>query len=1075
MVLAIVFSWRLSTGSIPLPFLSSHIEAKLEALEIGLEVNIGEVVLFWRGWGNPIELSVQDVEIIKTNNTLRSKVPEILFALSEIALIKGEIAPRTIKLIRPEIIIKKGSETKLEQNLTENRPLVEQLEGIKLFYFLSNLTEDKTFRYLEKLYLRESKIIIRGHEQDLFWSPASEVELFWDSFGTRGKFSFLLENDKDLSNLEVLLSYRKITNILQLTADFGKISLAPIAPIFQDLVPLRVFNVPFSGNIFLEIPLDGRGEKFGFDLKGEEGTLNLPFLFSEPIQIQDVSFRGTYTGKTKITEIENLRVKIKPNSFVRLSQLNKHLLPLRSFSMQASYDSSSGFLNMSRFKADLSGSKITLSGIASGLTRNREIGAVVSVNMNHIPVNDIKSYWPASLGKVNRAFVLNSISSGDLRNLNLDTVFSIRKDGSLKASLVDFVAEMDGIEVKSLYPNFIVKDIIGKLKFSLKESIINLKSGKLKNLDLVDGKVLLSGFDQIDQIAVIKLKIIGAVSEKINFIKTHSINLTTNLKNFSNVIKGEAETKLDASFNLGGDLNLENIIFSIQSKIKNFRLLGLFGDSEIRSDLIDIKATNDKMIVSGDLSLDATPIRLVWEEMFTRKSLFKSQFKLLVSIKDSNDINYSAFNLPISLKNYFKGALDAEVQITNFDGQNQKIKIRTDLTQANLLVPGLNWRKGIGQVAQGGVDFSRRNGSVLGSPSFFFKAKDFRIKGHANYGERGILLQYVEFDEMSHGLSNFKAKVIPREEGPWEVRVSGHSFDFASKWEEIGAEKETSKNDSRHFPNLSLYLDVDNVWLTKKNSLTDFSGEFFYNNNRWDKIQIKAKINGDTSFVMSVEPNMKGDRVLNITSNNAGQTLQFFDFFGEMLGGELNVTGVYDDSVMDEPLSGFVEIKNFRVVNTPVLTRMLSILSLTGILEALEGEGLSFKKLEVPFIFHQNIFRVDSARATGPSLGFTASGKVQNLTKMIYLEGTIVPAYALNSVFGRLPLLGKLLTGGEKGGGLFAANYKLSGLIDNPDVSVNPLSALTPGILRNVFDIFDGLDESTRDSKKNGNNVRSVK
>ncbi|MEE8351889.1 MAG: hypothetical protein V3R37_06860, partial [Rhodospirillales bacterium] len=63
-------------------------------------------------------------------------------------------------------------------------------------------------------------------------------------------------------------------------------------------------------------------------------------------------------------------------------------------------------------------------------------------------------------------------------------------------------------------------------------------------------------------------------------------------------------------------------------------------------------------------------------------------------------------------------------------------------------------------------------------------------------------------------------------------------------------------------------------------------------------------------------------------------------------------------------------------------------------------------------------------------------------------------AYAINSALGNIPLLGQIFTGGEEGGGVFAFNYSMSGSRNNPEVNVNPLSALTPGIFRNVFDIF---------------------
>jgi hypothetical protein len=56
----------------------------------------------------------------------------------------------------------------------------------------------------------------------------------------------------------------------------------------------------------------------------------------------------------------------------------------------------------------------------------------------------------------------------------------------------------------------------------------------------------------------------------------------------------------------------------------------------------------------------------------------------------------------------------------------------------------------------------------------------------------------------------------------------------------------------------------------------------------------------------------------------------------------------------------------------------------------------------------------------------------------------------LNSIIGNVPVLGSLLLGGE-GQGLFAANYRATGSAADPQISVNPLSALTPGFLRRLL------------------------
>ena len=65
----------------------------------------------------------------------------------------------------------------------------------------------------------------------------------------------------------------------------------------------------------------------------------------------------------------------------------------------------------------------------------------------------------------------------------------------------------------------------------------------------------------------------------------------------------------------------------------------------------------------------------------------------------------------------------------------------------------------------------------------------------------------------------------------------------------------------------------------------------------------------------------------------------------------------------------------------------------------------------------------------------------------------MVPLYFFNSMLGKLPLLGRLFSP-ETDGGLLAVAYSIRGNLDDPKVGVNPLSALTPGMLRDFFDIF---------------------
>ena len=94
---------------------------------------------------------------------------------------------------------------------------------------------------------------------------------------------------------------------------------------------------------------------------------------------------------------------------------------------------------------------------------------------------------------------------------------------------------------------------------------------------------------------------------------------------------------------------------------------------------------------------------------------------------------------------------------------------------------------------------------------------------------------------------------------------------------------------------------------------------------------------------------------------------------------------------------------------------------------------------------------VEAARASGPSIGITTDGYVDRANDQIALQGAIAPLYGLNGVLGAIPLLGNVLVS-KKGEGVFGITYRATGNADEPQVSVNPLAMLAPGIFRRVFE-----------------------
>jgi uncharacterized protein YhdP len=119
--------------------------------------------------------------------------------------------------------------------------------------------------------------------------------------------------------------------------------------------------------------------------------------------------------------------------------------------------------------------------------------------------------------------------------------------------------------------------------------------------------------------------------------------------------------------------------------------------------------------------------------------------------------------------------------------------------------------------------------------------------------------------------------------------------------------------------------------------------------------------------------------------------------------------------------------------------------------EALNGQGITFTDLDAPMKMANGTLTLTDCRAAGPSLGITAKGAVNLSSGTMDIDGVLVPSYGLNSFLGNLPILGDLLVS-RRGEGVFGITYSVHGDSNNPRVGVNPLSAITPGILRRIFE-----------------------
>ena len=185
---------------------------------------------------------------------------------------------------------------------------------------------------------------------------------------------------------------------------------------------------------------------------------------------------------------------------------------------------------------------------------------------------------------------------------------------------------------------------------------------------------------------------------------------------------------------------------------------------------------------------------------------------------------------------------------------------------------------------------------------------------------------------------------------------------------------------------------------------------------------------------------------MTIESNDAGSTMKFLRLYDSMRGGSLSINALRR---ADKKMVGHAKIRNCNIYNTPVLAKLLTVASFTGMVNLLTGDGIVFSHFDAPFEYQNGILQVNEAKAFGSVMGITADGQYDFDFQEFNMKGLLAPAYGLNTFIGSIPVVGKLLSG--KDGTVFAANYSITGNIDDPNISINPLSALSPNSLKELF------------------------
>ncbi len=456
----------------------------------------------------------------------------------------------------------------------------------------------------------------------------------------------------------------------------------------------------------------------------------------------------------------------------------------------------------------------------------------------------------------------------------------------------------------------------------------------------------------------------------------------------------------------------------------------------------------------GEARINAIPVRFNWRRNTTDPAAGWDA-ELNMSL-DSKFLERSGVFLPFQAEVPARAAIRLRGANGGFTG-----KVSLDITDSFLWQPQFGWSKPAGDKAQASFEVIREASGALHLRGVKVSGDRLNLEGEISFNPAAAV-QRASLPVIRIGDDNdFSLAVERGPEGKLHIDVEARRFDLRPFLRQATGEQagEDSWEAGRETGQA-----LDFVFDARLGEGIGFNGvairdsrlRFHSRAGLIYHLDLQGQIVGEAVSPITARLRRSDDqrRRLDITSGDAGAVLRGLDFYSDIKGGELDITANIriDPGDNAQIFEGEVAAKKFRLVNAPGFAQVLSLASLTGIRDSLNDRGIAFENLKIPFALTPQRIDLGESWAVGPALGTSFSGNyIRAAPRSIALQGTLTPAYALNSFLGGLPIIGPLF-GGGRGKGLLGLTFALEGNEKAVTARVHPLSILAPGFLRGLFE-----------------------
>ncbi len=742
-----------------------------------------------------------------------------------------------------------------------------------------------------------------------------------------------------------------------------------------------------------------------------------------------------------------------------------------------------GHLEVSRFHIRMGTASMTLQGTVVDAPGSPEVK--LTGQLSAMSVDQMMKLWPKFVAAGARQWSGKNLTAGQILggvakiDIPAGALAKLQAGGDIAPESVQFDLQTTGVEIHYIDQMPPIQTAEGVMRlygrsfeFSAPKAWVNLPSGK--RIDLKDGRFVVDDLRPLPEIGELTFKAAGAATAVLELLDHDPLGYAKKVGFKPEMIGGDAEGNFRIALPTMKGLTFDDVSMRGDVKLDRVTLQSNFEGVAVEGGTVVFNASEKALQARGDVVLNGIPAQINWQRIFAAPDDKQPDLRVTAVLNEAE-----RDKLGFDLNHMIRGPVPVSVSVGNVASSKKKIRVEADLNKADLVMSNFGWRKPPGQSANLQFDVADGQDGNTELQNFKVVGDNIGIEGWIGLNEKGDPKAFFFPDFSFNVITHLELAGNLRSDNVWDVQAQGSGYDGRQFFESLfsaGQLAEDQKPPSKDEPGLDLSAQITTVMGFSNTTVKDAEISVIKRGGKLQRLDATGKLNGKSPIAVRLNPEEGQPRVLLAEAQDAGSAFRLVGFYPKVEGGEAslqvnldgrgraNTTGtlwardfvilgdrVVNQLVVDSPTNATSQSRNRRRRTSPQRRR------------------IAFNQLRAPFSVGEGQFVLHNSYVNGPMLGATMRGRVDFKTKQINLGGTYVPLYGLNSALGSIPIIGNLLVG-RRGEGVLGITFAVKGSMSEPQVMMNPVSMVAPGIFRQIFE-FTGRSQALPPPKPNIGNA----